>query len=99
MENVRCLELSIDDTVSHKFFHHLFLSRVTITLSYEIGVVDFGMRLTFRIVFTSVTLCFGHVWGTVISNKVSILSKESMEEWPTTITTFIHVVTCHELLW
>jgi len=57
------------------------------------------VRLTFGIVFASVTLGMGEVGSAIVGDEVTVLGEEPMEEWPSTIATFIHVIASHELLW
>jgi hypothetical protein len=57
------------------------------------------VRLTFGIVFASVTLGVGEVRSAVVCDEVAILGEETVEEGPSTVATFVHVVASHELLW
>ena len=56
------------------------------------------MWLTFFVVGTLVSLSFADIRSAVLSDKVAILGEESMEEWPATVATLVHVVAGHEVL-
>ena len=56
------------------------------------------MWLTLFVVGALVTLSFADIRSTFLGDKVSILGKESMEEWPATVATLVHVVAGHEVL-
>jgi len=100
MENMWSIKLTINHSISCNFLHHFLLRRVTITLTYKSSFFDFGMGCALGIVWTFVSLGLSSVWSAFFSNHVSVFSKETVEEWPATITAFIHVVACHhELGW
>lgn len=92
------MHLSIHSTVSHDFLHHLLLSCVTIALSNEISVLDLGVWFTLLVVSTFVALSLAQIRCTVLGDQVCVLSEETMEERPTTITSLVHIVTGHEML-
>lgn len=56
------------------------------------------MWLTFLIIGAFVALGLAKVWCTVLRDQVSVLTEETMEERPTTITTLVHIVTGHKML-
>ena len=50
-ENMRSLQLTVDNTVSHDFLHHLLLRAISVSLTHEVGVLNLGVRSTLRVVF------------------------------------------------
>lgn len=56
------------------------------------------MRCAFSVVRAFVSLGLSLVWSAFFCNQVAVFSEETMEEWPSTITTFIHIVTSHHKL-
>lgn len=92
------VELSIDNTVSKHFLHHFLLTGFTIGTSNEVALFDIRDWLAFVIGAARLTLGFSQVWGTFLVNEVTILTKETVEEGPATITTLVHVVALHEVL-
>lgn len=97
-EDSWCLHLTVYSSVSDDFLHHLFLGGVTITFTNEISARYLRVRLTFLIIRAFVALGLTHIRCTVLGDKVSVLSEESVEEWPSTIATLIHIVTRHQVL-
>lgn len=92
------VELSIDNTVSKHFLHHFSLTGFTIGTSNEVTFFDVRDWLAFVISAARLTLGSSQVWGTFLVNEVTILSQETVEEGPATITTLVHVVALHEVL-
>ena len=56
------------------------------------------MWLTFFVVGALVALSFADIRSTFLRDQVTILGEETMEEWPATVATFVHVVASHEVL-
>ena len=92
------IKFSVGDSISEYFFHHLFFRRCAICSSDEIALLYFSLRLALFVLSTGVSFGFCLVRCTLLANKISILSKVSMEERPSSITTFIHVIALHEVL-
>jgi len=97
-ENSRSLHLSVNGTVSNDLFHHFLFCAITVAFSNEIGVLDFRMWLTMFIVGAFITLGLTNIWCTILCHHIAILLHKSMEEWPATIATFIHIIAGHEVL-
>jgi len=98
-EDVRSLKLAIDDTVSHNFLHHFLLRRVTVAFANEISALDLSEGLAFRVVAALVALSYSFIRSAFFGDEMALLTKVSMEEWPASITTFVHIVASHEELW
>jgi len=92
------LHLTIDGTVSNDLLHHFLFRGVTVTLTNKVGVLDLGVWLTILIVRAFIALSFTNVWSTFLGYHVAVLLHETMEEWPTTVTTLVHIVAGHEVL-
>jgi len=56
------------------------------------------MSFTVGVVATGVTFSLSLVWSTVFCDEIAVFSKETMEVWPSSITTFVHIVACHQIL-
>jgi len=98
-ENVWAVELTINWTVSNEVSHDLLLRSITITFTDEVGALYLGVWLTLRIVAARVTFGLSLVWGALFGDEISIFSEETMEVWPSSVTTLVHIVTHHEVLW
>jgi hypothetical protein len=99
MEDMWGIELSINHTVSNNLLHHFLFRSVTVALSDKSSFFNFRMWSTFGIVGAFVSLGLSLVWSAFFGNQVTVFSKETVEEWPSTITTFVHIVACHHELW
>jgi len=96
---MRGLKLTIDDTISNNFLHYFLLTGISISFTNEFCLLDLWMWSTTLVVCASISLGLSFVWSAFLSYEISILSHETMEEWPSTITSFVHVITSHEILW
>ena len=99
MENVRSLQLSVNNTISSNFFHYLLFTCVTVSFADERGLGDFGVRLALFVVSARIALCFSEIRSALICDHVAVLAEEPMEERPSTVASFVHIVASHQVLW
>lgn len=97
-ENSRDIELTINDSVSQNFFHHLFLGRLAVSASYEVALLHASGRWALGISSACVSLGLGLVWSALFSHEITVFGKVAMEERPATVTAFSEVIAGHQLL-
>jgi hypothetical protein len=93
------VKLTIYWTVSNEVSHDFLLRSVTIAFTDEVGAINLGVWFTFSIVAARVTFGSALVWGALFGDEISIFTEETMEVWPSSVTTLVHIVTHHEVLW
>ena len=54
---------------------------------------------TFFVLCTSFTFGFSKIRSACLINQMAVFSEISMEERPSTITSLVHIVACHKVLW
>ena len=92
------IEFSVNNTVSKNLLHHFLLAGLSVSTTNEVTLLNSTYWFALRVLSTLLSLGLTEVWGTSLINHMSVFSKISMEERPTTITTLIHVVACHKIL-
>lgn len=97
-EDTWSLHLAINCTISHDLLHHFLLRGVTVALADKVGALDFGVGLALLVVGASVAFRLSDVWSAILRHEVAVLGEEPVEEWPSAITSLIHVVARHEVL-
>ena len=97
-EHARCLEVSIDWSISEDFLHHFFLGRVSPATANEIRFFDLGNWFALLIILAIVTLGLVNVRSTVLADQVAVLRHENVEVWPSAVASFIHIIASHQHL-
>ncbi len=93
-----CLEIAINWSISQNFLHHFFFRCVSPSSSNKIRSLNFSDWFTTAIVTAMISLCFLFIWCTFFWNHISIFCQKYIKMRPSSIASFIHIVTCHKLL-
>ena len=98
-ENSWNIKFSVNNTVSQNFLHHLFFARFSVSTSNEVTFLNFRSSVAILVLSTwkSFSLCL--IWSALFCNHSTVFSQISVKERPSSIATFIHIVTLHQLLW
>jgi hypothetical protein len=91
-KDIWCLEFSVENTIPQDFLHHLLLRGLSISTTNVVGSGDLGNWFAIFKLRALNSKCLSLIWGTGLSNNVSILCKVGVHVWPTSLAALSQVV-------